>query len=118
MWKERLRQHRCLFLGVGDYLDGFSTSERAVLKDGKLHESTRENLEGMQNGRVKLLAKELSFMKGHLAGLMNGNHYAEFQDGTNSDQRLARELDCLYLGAQTFVRLTLTHRVATEAGTS
>lgn len=109
-WKQQLRRHRCLFLGVGDYLDGFSTSERAVLKDGKLHESTRDNLEGMQHGRVKLLAKELGFMKGHLIGLMNGNHYAEFMDGTNSDQRLCRELNCAYLGVETFIRISIRAR--------
>jgi hypothetical protein len=112
-WKEKLKTCRCYFLGVGDYLDGFSTSERVIMGDRKIHDSTRSNIQDGRALMVKKFSEEISFMRGNLIGLMNGNHYAEFQDGTNSDQRLCSEMGCKYLGVQTFVRLAFQRNKST-----
>jgi predicted phosphodiesterase len=101
------KQNDAVFVGMGDYLDGYSTSERRALQNAALHESTQTNLELLANTRIKTLSKELDFMKGRLIGLLGGNHYFSFQDGTNSDQRLCTNLGCKFLGVSTFVRLTL-----------
>lgn len=97
------------FLGMGDYVDSASTSERHCLaaSASSLHESTMNDLQELAVDKVKLLAKELSFMKGRLIGLVNGNHYFSFQDGTNTDQKLCGLLDCKYLGVSSFVRLII-----------
>lgn len=110
-WQEFLHYakgvaHESLFLGMGDYLDSYSTSERAVMYDSKLHESTRKREEEETKSRVDSLARELAFMKGRLIGLMGGNHFPLFSNGTTGDQRLADKLDTPYLGACTAVRLT------------
>jgi hypothetical protein len=45
-------------------------------------------------------------MRGKLIGLMEGNHYGEFQNGTTTTQKMAEMLGCKYLGVSTFIRLT------------
>ena len=97
------------WIGMGDYVDSGSASERAcitsVLK--QLHESTTTDMAILAEAKVELLARELGFMRGRLIGLLNGNHYFEFQDGTNTDQKLCAALRCKYLGVSAFIRLTI-----------
>jgi predicted phosphodiesterase len=94
VWQEDLEYFRGLppketyFLGMGDYLD--STSTKAL-----------------QQAKIDKFADEISFMKGRLIGLLNGNHYFEFQSGINGDQKLADKLDCKYLGVCALIRLSL-----------
>lgn len=101
------KQKDALFLGMGDYFDGFSTSERALVYDGRLHESTLKRQEKDQIGRIARLSKELQFMRGKLIGLLGGNHFSCFSDGTTSDMRLADSLGTTYLGACCGIRLSI-----------
>jgi hypothetical protein len=97
-----------LFLGMGDYFDSFSTSERVILGNPALHESTKKNLETDAKNSIKKFADEISFMKGHLIGLLGGNHFIQFADGSTGDMYLAKLLDTKYLGVCTATRLTFT----------
>ena len=97
---------RAYFLGMGDYDDMASTSERAILTDKKLHDSSLQTLEKLYMSHTTKFAKELKFMKGKIIGLLEGNHYAEFQNGTTSTQKLAEMLECRYLGVSSFIRLS------------
>jgi hypothetical protein len=94
---------------MGDYLDSTSTSERSCLGkiDKEMHETFLTDIAALQEAKIEMMADELKFMKGRLIGLLNGNHYFSFTDGTNSDQRICRILDCKYLGVSSFVRLYL-----------
>lgn len=83
---------------MGDFLDSYSGSERRIIYDEDLHESTREREEKETMDRVKSLAAELSFMKGKCVGMLGGNHFPVFSDGTTGDQVLARLLKTEYLG--------------------
>lgn len=109
-WQEFLRYSRTLknawFLGMGDYIDSMSTSERDAMIRATMHESTTCDLENMASAKVSTLAKELDFMRGRLIGLMNGNHFFSFPSGINSDQKLCEKLGCKYLGVSSFIRLT------------
>ena len=112
-WKEFLRYAKqnvanSYFIGMGDYLDATSTSERIGLRSIKhlLHDTERVAREERSRKCVEDFANEIGFMKGRLVGLLNGNHYHEFEDGTNSDQYLCRLLGCKYLGVSSFVRLS------------
>lgn len=96
------------FLGMGDYDDLASASERMILMDRKLHESTRDTIEDLYRKFTDRFAKEIGFMKGRIVGLIEGNHFGEFQNGTTTTQRLAEKLNCKYLGASSFVRLKLS----------
>lgn len=111
-WAEFLerskKQKSALFLGMGDYQDGFSTSERAVLNPfSGLHDSTLKNIEKDGRRKCELLAKEIGFMKGRLIGLIGGNHYQKFSDGTTSDHHLANLMGTKYLGACGAIRLSV-----------
>ena len=97
----------CYFLGMGDYDDLVSTSERAGLAGAKLHDSTLQTIESVYRKHTDKLVKELSFMKGRVIGLLEGNHYAVFQNGTTSTQRMCEALKCKYLGVSAFIRLGL-----------
>lgn len=112
-WQNFLRYGKSLkhayFLGLGDYLDSTSTSERDCLGklDSQWHETLANDLQALQLAKIELLAKEMGFMRDRLLGLMNGNHYFNFQDGTNSDQKLCTALGAVYLGVSCFLRLTM-----------
>ena len=108
-WLETLEwaktKKRCYFLGMGDYDDLASTSERHLLGSPHLHESTKQTLEQLYLKHTKRFAKEIECMRGRLIGIMDGNHFGEFQSGITTDQKLAEMMDCKYLGASTFIRL-------------
>jgi predicted phosphodiesterase len=96
-----------LFLGVGDYMDSYSTSEREIQYHHAKHDSTREREENEDKSRVRGFSEEIGFMRGRLIGLINGNHYQVYPDGTNSDQYLATLLRTRYLGVCSAIRINL-----------
>lgn len=112
-WRDFLARARtvkdALYLGMGDYLDATSTSERECLGhiSSKMHETFNADLNQLKEAKIDLIAKELEFMRGRLIGLVNGNHYYEFQSGINSDQKLCEKLGAKYLGVCAFIRLTI-----------
>lgn len=117
-WKEYLDwarlKPRAYFLGMGDYDDLGSTSERLVLGDPSLHDSTIKTLEELYMNNVAKFVTDIDFMKPRLIGLMGGNHYGQFKDGSSTDQRMCQYLGCKYLGVNTFVRLSFIKNGASE----
>lgn len=110
-WKD-FRDHArglkdAIFLGMGDYLDSTSTSERECLGNisPKMHETFRRDIQELQIAKCELIARELDFMRGRLIGLVNGNHYFEFASTINSDQKICELLKTKYLGVCAFIRL-------------
>lgn len=93
------------FVGMGDYQDMLSTSERENIERASIHDSTRETIEEWWQKRVEAYAKEIGFMRGRCIGLIEGNHYAQFEDGTTSTMRLCKIIGAKYLGCSCFVRL-------------
>lgn len=114
-WQDFLEYARglkhALYLGMGDYVDSTSSSERDCLANSGIHfhDTIKRDLQELAAAKVKLLAKELGFMRGKLIGMVNGNHYFSFNDGCNTDQKLCGELDTFYLGVSCFIRLTLLY---------
>lgn len=108
-WQEMLdwakTKKRCYFLGMGDYNDLASTSERFILNDKALHESTVKTLEQLYLQHCLDFAKDIKFMKGRLIGMLGGNHYGVFQNGVTTDQKLCELMGCKYLGVNGFIRL-------------
>ncbi len=112
-WMEFLHYAKRLknawFLGMGDYLDSTSSSERSAwaIACMQLHETKKEDVEKHEVSKCARFAKEIDFMKGRLIGLIGGNHYFNFQNGTNSDQKICEKMECKFLGVSSFIRLTL-----------
>jgi hypothetical protein len=95
------------FIGLGDYNDFASASERQKLHT--LHESTDKKMDRWALYDVKRLAHELSFMKGKLIGLMHGNHEWMFQNGKLGTEVLCELLECPFLGYASYVRIKVLH---------
>jgi len=114
-WRDFLRvckerdDNNTYYLGMGDYNDFASYSERKVLKHG-LHESTSLKFDKWAQKDVDCLAKELDFMKGRLLGLMHGNHEWQFMDGDLATERLCNKLGCSFLGCVCYLVITLKTR--------
>jgi len=86
------------FIGMGDYLDFASTKEQKKLANGELHETTMEKLDRVVEKDCRELAGEMSFMQGHLLGLLDGNHSWKYQSGKLLVEDLAERLQTVYLG--------------------
>ena len=95
------------FLGMGDFDDLVSTSEREGLRGARLHDSTIQTIEDTYRKFTDRLIKEIAFMKNRTIGLLEGNHYGQFQNGTTTTQRMCESLNCKYLGCSAFIRIIL-----------
>lgn len=102
------RQKNAVFLGMGDYTDGVSTSERMVLSG--LHDTTKTTMKDKYLGVAETLHRELEFMKGRCIGMLGGNHYFDFGDGDTTDHVLAASLGAKFLGVCSFIRLSMTFK--------
>ena len=103
------RQKNAWFFGMGDYLDSTSASERNAWAMAclQLHETKKDDVEKHEVTKCAKFAKEIEFMKGRLIGLLGGNHYFQFQNGTNTDHKICERMDCKFMGVSSFTRLTL-----------
>lgn len=109
-WKDFLRyaemQRNAVFLGMGDYTDGISTSERIILGDAGMHDTTKRTMEDVYKGVAATLGNELAFMRGRMLGMLGGNHYFAFNNGDTTDHILAARLGTKFLGVCSFIRLS------------
>jgi predicted phosphodiesterase len=107
-WKEFLdyakKQKNALFIGMGDYTDGISTSERIVIN--QIHDTTKNTLKDVYKGVTRTLVNELGWMRGRVIGMLGGNHFYDFGDQT-TDHLLAAALGSKYLGVCGFIRLSI-----------
>lgn len=102
-------KERCYFLGIGDYDDFASTSERYALQSAKFHDTTKRYIEDGAKKRTYDMADELAFMKGRMIGMLEGNHHFAFSSGVTSTQLICEYLNCRYLGVSAFIRLKIKY---------
>jgi hypothetical protein len=93
------------FLGMGEYLDFTSTSQREVLRG--LRDSQRRQIDDDRRGDVEKLYKPIETSTGRWLGLLEGDHYYEFLDGTTTDQYLCQLLKAPFLGTSTLFDVRL-----------
>lgn len=106
----------CYWIGMGDYIDFVSPSNRSKLRSSQLYDSA---LDVIDQAAAKLnddLLDVLSPTKGRWLGMLQGHHYHEFQNGITSDEILCQALNTTFLGDCCMVRLTFRdsnkHRIA------
>jgi len=88
------------FVGLGDYIDFMSPSNRKAYEAMHKYDSTEDAIEDTAlNLVLDLYHKILKPTKGHWLGLLEGHHFMEMQDGTTTDQRLAGLLETDFLGS-------------------
>lgn len=98
------------FLGMGDYIDHFSPSNKRALVAAKtsLYDSAVELLDDAIRSRCRDLVDDvLHKSAGRWIGMVHGDHIWEFSDGYNSDAWIADELGAEYLGTAAIVRISL-----------
>lgn len=94
-------------LGMGDYIDFMSSSERKSIASSSLHSTSLKTLEQHVEKQINMLAKDLMSCKDRIIGLIEGNHHYKFSYGITSTQLLCQKLGCKYLGNSSFIRLVL-----------
>ena len=98
--------HDVWFIGMGDYIDHFSPSNRATIRAGKLYDTALEGIDQLARMRVKeLYEKALAPSKGRWLGLLEGHHFHQYKTGKTSDMELAEMLETVHLGSCAYVRL-------------
>lgn len=103
-WKYFLKKTResknsnTYYIGMGDYHDFASTSEKKALTEGKIHDTTRQKFDEMAERENRAFALEIKHMRGKLLGFVHGNHSWNFLNGKNSTEDLAERMQTDYLG--------------------
>jgi len=101
--REHKRNKYARYLGMGDYFDFASYSEREHL--AKTHDSTQDKFDVVTKAEIRAFVKRYPHLVGNTLGLVEGNHYYRFRDGSTSTQYLAELLHCKYLGAMALIKL-------------
>ena len=101
-------KHGAYFLGMGDYVDVASPSNRTALRSVSLYDSVRSALEERAQQEVDSFRGLVEGSEGRWLGLLEGHHYFPFADGTTSDTRIAQALGAPFLGSCAFVRLRMS----------
>jgi len=94
------------YIGMGDYFDFASTSERNILNNPGIHESNIVEFDRAHMQKVNTFIGQVEFMKGRTIGMLEGNHTWKFLDGQTETDKLAVALDSTRLGVAGFMRLT------------
>lgn len=110
--EDRFRKHiewgiknNALFVGVGDFVDVASPSNRDTLRKGKIYDSLKLALDEAAQKHVERFLKLVKGTEGKWLGMVEGHHFHEFQDGSTSDTRIAKALGTTFLGDSAFIRL-------------
>jgi len=112
--KERLKTHQTYFIGLGDYIDLISSSEKNHFYSRDIHATTKFAFGEMVRHKLRQFCEEINFTKDYLIGLGNGNHYHDMMSGINSDQYLCEMLGTKYLGVASFIRLLFEYKPRTN----
>lgn len=99
-------QRDSYFIGMGDYSDFLSPSNRRFLANAGLYDTAQQLIEEWHLTQLEGIKEMLKATKGRWLGLLQGHHYYEFDPMTTTDTELARYLDAPYLGDCAMVRVS------------
>jgi hypothetical protein len=88
----------CWFIGMGDFLDFMSSSNRQRQMEAGLYDTARTIIDDAAYQLVEKVKAVLKPSVGRWLGLLEGNHYWVFDDGVTSDQYLCQYLNAPFLG--------------------
>jgi hypothetical protein len=93
------------FIGLGDYIDFLSPSNRQRLTQAALYDTAQDVIDEKAHELVQEVYEEvLAPTRGRWIGLLEGHHLYEGQ-GSTSDMWLAEMLECPFLGTSCYVQL-------------
>lgn len=94
------------FLGMGDYIDFASPSNRQRLSQAALYDTANTVIGAKADELVEELYEEaLKPSRGRWLGLLEGHHFYQHPSGITTDQKLAGMLKAKFLGTSACIRL-------------
>lgn len=106
-WVARVQERDAYVFLVGDTFDFARSHYRRFQKTYQDDESSPEAIDAWHEEDIRKLSEILKPIKRRILGVVRGNHFHHFMDGTDSEQRLARILGVRYLGVEAAIRLDL-----------
>lgn len=100
-------ENNAYYIGMGDYVDVASPSNRAAMKRAGFYDSVENAIEEKAEEHRQELLKVFKGTEGRWLGLLEGHHYWEFMDGTTTDTRLAKDLGAPFLGTCGIIRVRM-----------
>lgn len=105
-WVEELRSTPNGYgILMGDSLDIARTHYRDHVRSYRDDDNSQESIDAYVQEEVGKLAKVLEPVASRIMGLVEGNHFWEYSDGTNTEQDLCRRLGIKYLGVMGLIQL-------------
>lgn len=103
---DRTRELDAYYLGMGDYTDFLSPSNRQRLRAAALYDTAEDVIDDKAlDLALELYQDFLKPTKGRWLGMLHGHHYATLRTGETTDQRLCGLLNTRFLGTSAFIRL-------------
>ena len=93
------------FIGMGDYHDFLSPSNRRFLANSGLYDTAHDLIESWYMEHLEELKEILRPTKGRWLGMLEGHHYFELSDGGTTDTELCRFLEAPFLGTCAVLRM-------------
>lgn len=107
-------QDKTYYLCMGDFNDFASTKERRIIRNSELHDQTITKFDEIVVRDNRHFANEISFMRGHMIGILDGNHNWIFKDGRTATEDLSERMQTDYLGWLTHI--TINFRIHNSDG--
>lgn len=93
------------FIGMGDYIDFMSPSNRQRKRAAALYDTAEDVIDDKAMDLVhELYDVALRPTKGRWLGMVEGHHFSELKTGDTTDQRLCQLLDARFLGTSALIR--------------
>lgn len=99
-------EEKAYFLGMGDYTDFLSPSNRKRLRGAELYDTAGDVIERTGEKLIEEVFDLLRPTAGRWIGMLEGHHFQEFADGSTSDMRLAKLLRTRHLGSSAYIGLS------------
>ncbi|KKN86916.1 hypothetical protein LCGC14_0264790 [marine sediment metagenome] len=99
------------FIGMGDYVDMASPSNRRAIQIAGFYDSTLDALGEIAMLHLEKVYDAMKGTEGRWLGMVEGHHYFEFEDGQTSDTLLAEKLKTPFLGTCAIVNLKFRSEV-------
>jgi len=104
------------FLGMGDYIDFASPSNRARLGAANLYDTAKMFMDdSVRKLNLELYRELLAPTKGRWLGLLRGHHFHVYETGISSDNELCSWLETPFLGTCAYKRIVIQSKGARTA---
>jgi hypothetical protein len=111
-------ERKAWFIGMGDYVDFASPSNRQRLRAAALYDTAEQVISDKARDLTDELYEELlKPTRGRWLGLLEGHHWAHLLTGETTDQHLAGKLRAPFLGTSAYVGLAFSTTSGTRTVT-